>query len=218
MSAAPIAWEGTSRSLEDAEEAKIQLSGVSFPFLLRLPQPLDDDALLRFCSVNHSLRFERTGEGDLIVMTPAGGKTGNKEGYLFRELDLWVEQQGKGIAFNSNTGFSLPDGAVRAPDAAWLSDDRWNSLTDAQREKYLPVCPEFVVELGSPTYRVRGLEERLDDWMSRGVLLAWLIDPQRQLAVVYRQQREPETLSRPEFLTGEGPIEGFSLKMQRLWD
>jgi Uma2 family endonuclease len=184
---------------------------------LRLPVPLDDDELLRFCAENQSVRIERTAEGELIVMTPAGGKTSNKEGYLFRELDLWVEVRGSGVAFNSNGGFSFPDGVVRAPDAAWVSDDQWGSLSEAQREKFLPVCPEFVIELRSPSDRVSDLEARLEFWMERGALLGWLIDPQRQLAVVYRQGREPQILEGSQVLIGEGPVEGFSLKMQRLW-
>jgi Uma2 family endonuclease len=218
MSAAPALWQGASRSEEDAGEARLVLSGVSFPLVLRLPQPLDDDSLLRFCAVNDALRFERTAEGDLVVMTPAGGNTGNRELYIARELDLWVEAQGKGIAFNSNVGFTFPDGAMRSPDAAWLSDGKWDALTKAQREKFLPVCPEFVIELRSPSDRISDLLARMEFWMSRGALLGWLIDPQRQLAMIYRPNREPETLLHPELLTGEGPVEGFSLKMQRLWD
>jgi Uma2 family endonuclease len=218
MSATPLVWESASQSGGDVVEARIVLSGVSFPFLLRPLKRMDDESLLRFCSANDPLRIERTAEGDLIVMTPAGGKTGNREGFLFRELDLWVESHAKGIAFNSNTGFSFPDGVVRSPDAAWLSDEQWNPLTEAEREEYLPVCPEFVVELRSPSDRIPDLEARLEFWMSRGALLSWLIDPQRQLAVVYRQGREPETLLRPDLLAGEGPLEGFSLKMQRFWE
>jgi Uma2 family endonuclease len=218
MSAAPVLLEGTSRSQEDAGEGRILLSGVSFPLILRLPRPLDDDGLLRFCAINDYLRIERLPNGDLILMTPAGANTGIREGYLFRELDLWAERSATGVAFNSNVGFSLPDGSLRSPDAAWISNPKWNSFTADQQEKFLPACPEFVIELRSPSDRLPDLEARMEFWIAQGALLAWLIDPQRQVVVIYRPNREPETLQHPETIAGEGPVAGFSLKMQRLWD
>jgi Uma2 family endonuclease len=179
---------------------------------------LSDQELLLFCAANEPLRIEHTAQGDLVVMTPAGGKTGNKEGYLFRELDLWVEREGKGIAFNSNTGFLLPDGSMRVPDAAWLSDEKWRALTGKQQDGFVPACPEFVVELRSPSDRASQVEERMEFWIDKGALSGWLIDPQRQMAMIYRPAVEPETLLKPEFLEGEGPVAGFRLKMQRFWE
>lgn len=196
----------------------IRLRSVSFPLVLRTPDRLDDDQLLEFCAANDLLRIERSPAGELIVMTPAGGKTGNAELYIARELDFWVEQQSRGIAFNSNTGFSLPDGSVRSPDAAWLSSMRWQSLTAEEQGKFLPFCPEFVVELRSPSDSITDLEQKMSDWMANGAQLGWLIDPQRKLATIYRPGQEPETRLQLETLEGEGPIAGFSLKMQRLWE
>ena len=151
-------------------------------------------------------------------MTPAGGKKGNQEGYIFRELDFWVERQQRGIAFNSNTGFSLPDGSVRSPDAAWLSSEKWQSLTPEEQGKFLPFCPEFVIELRSPSDSIAEIEHKMADWIANGAQLAWLIDPFRKLAVIFRPGSDPDTLLQPEFLHGEGPIAGFVLKMQRLWE
>jgi Uma2 family endonuclease len=207
-----------SRAEKNASLSGFLLRSVSFPVILRPPRPLRDDELLEFCAANDPLRIERNPAGELIVMTPAGGKTSNLEGYLFRELDIWTEQKGHGIAFNSNGGFSLPDGSVRAPDAAWLSADKWDSLTPDQQSKFIPFCPEFIVELRSPSDSLTELEQKMSDWMSNGSQLAWLIDPLRKLAVIYRPGREPETLLQPEFLHGEGPVAGFALKMQRLWE
>jgi Uma2 family endonuclease len=214
MSANPaVQSEASSRADET-----ILLRSNAFPLILRPPKPLNDDQLLEFCAANDSLRIERSPAGELIVMTPAGGKTGNREGFLFRELDFWVEQQQRGIAFNSNTGFSLPDGSVRAPDAAWLSSEKWNRLTAEEQSRFLPFCPEFVIELRSPSDSIHDLEAKLTDWIANGAQLAWLIDPLRKLAVLYRPGCEPETHLQPEFLQGEGPVAGFTLKMQRLWE
>lgn len=218
MSAAPVIWEGESQTVDNAEYASIFLSSVSFPLVLRPAKRLNDEELLRFCAANEFLRIERTAEGDLIVMTPAGSRTSNKEGYIFRELDLWVEREKKGIAFNSNIGVAFSDGNMRMPDAAWLSGPQWEVLTEKQRDGFLPVCPEFVVELRSCTDRASAVEAKMEFWMSRGAQLGWLIDPQRKLAMIYRSGREPETLLNPEFLAGEGPIAGFRLKMQRFWE
>jgi Uma2 family endonuclease len=218
MSAVPTIRENESRLPEVPEAAKLFLRSVPLPLLLRLPKRLSDNELLLFCAANEPLRIERTAEGDLVVMTPAGGKTGNKEGYLFRELDLWIEREGKGIAFNSNTGFVLPDGAMRLPDLAWLSDEKWQALTGKQQEGFIPACPEFVVELRSPSDRASLVEERMEFWIDQGTLLGWLIDPQRQLAMIYRSGQEPKTLLKPEFLEGEGVVAGFRLKMQRFWE
>lgn len=217
MSAAPIIWEDPS-GVSNTGRASISLSSTSFPLVVRPARRLDDEEFLRFCAANESLRIERTAEGDLIVMTPAGTRTGNKEGYIFRELDFWVEREKRGIALNSNIGVAFPDGEIRMPDAGWVSDARWNSLDDAQKERFLPFCPEFVVELRSPSDRASKVEVKMEFWMSRGAELGWLIDPQRKLAMIYRPGREPETLLNPEFLDGEGPIAGFRLKMQRLWE
>lgn len=213
MSANPAA-----PSAQSPRDETLFLRSNAFPLVLRPPTPLNDDQLLEFCAANDSLRIERNPAGELIVMTPAGGKTSNREGYLFRELDLWAEQDGRGIAFNSNGGFSLPDGSVRAPDAAWLSLEKWNRLSPEQQSKYPPFCPEFVIELRSPSDSLSDLEQKMADWLANGAQLAWLIDPLPQLAVIYRPGQEPQTLLQPESLRGEGPIAGFVLKMQRLWE
>ncbi|HEX3660783.1 MAG TPA: Uma2 family endonuclease [Acidobacteriaceae bacterium] len=218
MSAQPSLQPNQFFRADEVASSGILLRSVSFPLILRPSRPLNDDQLLEFCAANDSLRIERNAAGELIVMTPAGGTTSNLEGYLFRELDLFVEREGRGVAFNSNGGFSLRDGSVRAPDAAWVSSENWNRLSREERAKFLPFCPEFVIELRSPSDSLSDLEQKMADWLANGAQLAWLIDPQRKLAVIYRPGQEPETRLQPEFLHGEGPVAGFALKMQRLWE
>ena len=208
----------SSRADQVFASADILLRSISFPVVLRTPKRLDNDQLLEFCAANDWLRIERNPAGELILMTPAGGKTSNREGYLSRELDIWADHDARGIAFNSNGGFSRADGSVRAANAAWLSLQKWNSLSSDEQGKFLPFCAEFVIELRSPSHSVSELESKMADWMANGGQLAWLIDPLRKLAIVYRPGQQPETLLQPETLHGEGPVAGFILKMQRLWE
>ncbi len=128
-----------------------------------------------------------------------------------------MEQTGKGFAVNSNAGFRLPDSSLCLPDAAWISPERWNALTRDERRKFGQFCPEFVVEVRSSSDRATAIERKMGRCMANGAQLAWLIDPVRKLAVVYRPRQTPETFVRPEFLEGEGPVEGFRLKMERFW-
>jgi Uma2 family endonuclease len=179
--------------------------------------PLSDEEFLAFCQANEPYRFEINERGEILVMTPSGLEGSNFEGYVFSKLDDWVEQTGKGFAVNSNAGFRLPDSSLRLPDAAWISPERWNALSRDERRKFGQFCPEFVVEVRSSSDRATAIERKMGRWMANGAQLAWLIDPVRKLAVVYRPGQTPETFVRPEFLEGEGPVEGFRLKMERFW-
>jgi len=178
---------------------------------------LSDDEFLAFCQANEPYQFEMNERGEILVAAPSGMKGGNLEGYVFSKLDDWVERTGNGFAVNSNAGFRLPDTSLRLPDAAWISSERWNSLTPAQQEKFGQFCPDFVVEVRSPTDRAATVEKKMLKWMANGAQLAWLIDPIRKLAVIYRPGQPPETKLRPEFLEGDAPVQGFRLKMERFW-
>ena len=179
--------------------------------------PLSDEEFLAFCRANEPYQFEQDAKGEIIVMTPSGGEGGNLEGFIFRELDLWVERSGLGYAFNSTVCFRLPDKSLRMPDAAWVTLDRWNCLTKSQQRKFPPFCPDFLVEFRSPSDRAKAVQEKTHIWMSNGAQLAWLIDPIRKLASIYRQGQEPETLRKPDMLEGEGPVRGFRLETGRFW-
>lgn len=178
---------------------------------------LSDEEFLAFCEANEPYQFEMNERGEILMMTPIGPKTGNLEGYIFRELDLWAERTGSGFTVNANTGFRLPDTSLRLPGAAWISSERWNQLTPLQREKFGQFCPEFVVELRSPSDRASRIEKKMATWMANGAQLAWLIDPIRKLAITYRPGEAPETKLHPDFLEGDGPVAGFRLKMERFW-
>ena len=191
--------------------------GLALPARIVPATPLSDDEFLAFCRANEPYQFEQDAKGEIIVMTPSGGEGGNLEGYIFRELDLWVERTGLGFAFNASVCFRLPDKSLRMPDAAWVTLDRWNALSKSQKRKFPPFCPDFVVEVRSPSDRVKTVEAKMDVWMRNGAQLAWLIDPIRKLAVVYRPGQQPATLHRPEVIEGEGPITGFRLEMERFW-
>jgi Uma2 family endonuclease len=179
---------------------------------------MTDDELLRFCEANQSYRIEREPDGEILVMTPANGETSRKNAYLVLELGLWSRSSDSGVFFGPDGGFTLPDGSMRSPDAAWLSSPRWHALSREQRRKFLPLCPEFVVELRSPSDSVVDLEEKMRSWMDNGAKLGWLIDPDRMLVAVYRSGREPEVLRNPEILEGEGPVAGFRLAMHPVWE
>lgn len=130
---------------------------------------------------------------------------------------LWARESGTGIVYGPDLGIRFADGVMRAPDAAWLSRERWNGSSRSQRSAFLGVCPEFIAELRSPTDRASSVEEKMEFWIGRGAELGWLMDPERKLAMIYRPGREPETLLRPDVLAGEGSTGGFRLEMQEFW-
>lgn len=195
----------------------LSLLDLPLPVKIVPAAPLSDEEFLAFCRANEPYQFELDAKGEIIVMTAIGAVGGNLEGYIFRELDFWVERSGQGFAFNASVGFRLPDKSLRMPDAAWVTLDRWQSLTKSQQRKFPHFCPDFVVELRSPSDRAKPLEEKMSIWMSNGAQLAWLIDPIRKLAIIYRPGQRPETLRKPDVLEGEGPIPGFRLEMGRFW-
>ena len=178
---------------------------------------MTDEELLRFCAANDALRVEREANGEILVMTPAGSKTSRMNMRLDRLLDEWAEEDGRGVAFESNGGFTLPDGSMRAADAAWVALDRWNALTDAQQSTYAPLCPDFVIELRSPSDSLPELETKMEQWMANGAQLAWLIDPLEQTVSIYRPGQAVEVLHHPTSVQGDGVMAGFELVMARIW-
>lgn len=136
---------------------------------------LTDEQFFQLCQANRDLRFERTATGELIIMPPTGGETGNRNAGLTAQLWIWNEQNKLGIAFDSSTGFKLPNGADRSPDASWLRLERWNALTQEQQTKFIPLCPDFVVELLSPSDSLKVAQEKMREYIDNGVRLGWLI-------------------------------------------
>ena len=193
------------------------LTGLPLPIILRPPSPFSDDDLLVFSSKNGNLRIEKNAEGDLIVMTPLGGDGGRWEATVIRELGYWAEEDGSGVTFSSNVGFNLADGATLSPDASWVSLRRWTALTSQERQKYPPLCPEFVVEIRSASDSKRMLQEKMETWIANGAQLAWMIDPYEATLTIYRPGDEPEVLDRPDSVEAEAPVAGFRLTTSNLW-
>lgn len=178
---------------------------------------IDDDRLLELSSLNSDLRLERDEKGDLIVMPPTGGETGNKNVEITGQLWAWSRSDGTGMSFDSSTGFRLPNGAVRAPDASWVRRERFESLTGEQRRKFPPLCPEFVIELRSPTDRLEVVREKMDEYVENGAKLGWLIDPLEQRAHIYRSGEPVEVMERPEKLSGDPMLKSFELDLRGVW-
>jgi Uma2 family endonuclease len=207
-------------AFEEPDAAEVVLRGFALPFTIRPERPLTDEELLRFCEDNDGLEVESDADGSITVKTPAWVNTSRLNRILVTKLSAWAMETGDGEVFGPDLGVRFHDLVLRAPDAAWLSAKRWREVEKQENVDpgFLRFCPEFVAELRSASDRASKIEAKMEFWMSRGAELGWLIDPQRKLAMIYRPGREPETLLQPEFLPGEGPIDGFRLETRAFWE
>jgi len=171
-----------------------------------------------FCQVNRDLRIERSAQGDVLIMSPTGGRTGARNAELVMQLRQWAKANATGVAFDSSAGFTLPNGAVRSPDAAWLPRNHVAGLSDEQKEKFLPVCPDFVVELHSPSDDLQTLRAKMDEYVANGAQLGWLIDPEHRHVEVYRSGVPSQRLDNPTTLSAEPLLVGFTLDLTPIWD
>ncbi|PHJ56646.1 hypothetical protein VF14_24145 [Nostoc linckia z18] len=178
---------------------------------------LTDEQFFQLCQANRDLRFERTATGELIIMPPTGGETGNRNGRLNQQLFNWSDEDGTGIAFDSSTGFKLPNGADRSPDASWIKLERWNALTQEQQTRFLPLCPDFVIELLSPSDSLKETQAKMREYQHNGVRLGWLINRKSRQVEIYRQGQEVEVLDSPATLSGEDVLQGFILNLEAIW-
>lgn len=176
-------------------------------------EPLADHLLLLLSSANSDLRLERSAEGELIVMSPAGTDSGGRLFELTGQIHAWTRSEGHGLgrAFDSSAGFRLPNGSVRSPDAPWVSLDRWNALAPEEQTRFAPLCPDFVVELRSPSDPLAEVRSKMREYLDQGAQLGWLIDPHRIAVEVYRPGREVEVREGPANLSGEDVLPGFTL-------
>ncbi len=187
---------------------------VTSPLTLNLDTVhLTDEQFYQLCQNNHELQFERTAKGELIIMPPVGGESGNREADLIIDLGVWNRQTGLGYTFSSSTVFKLPNGADRSPDAAWVQRERWEALTPEQRRKFPLIAPDFVIELRSATDDLETLRQKMQEYLDAGVKLAWLINPQQQQVEIYRQGQNLEVQNLPTQLSGENILPGFSLNL-----
>ncbi|HAJ64064.1 MAG TPA: hypothetical protein DCP31_36500 [Cyanobacteria bacterium UBA8543] len=169
-------------------------------------------------AANRDLRLERTSLGELIVNPPTGWETGERNCSISGELYLWWRNAGEpGKVFDSSTGFILPNGATRAPDASWVSGERWQALTPEQKKTFANICPDFVVELRSSSDTLKSLQDKMREYIDNGALLGWLIDPQQRRVEIYRLGLAVEVLENPAQLSGEAVLPGFVLNLHRVW-
>lgn len=181
---------------------------------------LTREDFVKLCEANPEMKLERTAKGELIVLSPTGGETGSFNSELNGELYVWNRVSKSGKIFDSSTGFSLPKGSDRSPDAAWISLAKWESLTTEQRKGFLPLCPEFLIELLSPSDSWKQGEVKMQEYMDNGCLLGWLIDPKHKRVAIYRQGQPVEILDNPKTLDGENVLPNFVLQSGHIfgWD
>jgi len=170
-------------------------------------------------AANRDLRLERSAKGELIVNPPTGWETGRRNRSLTGQLDRWYEEnEDLGEAFDSSTGFILPNGATRSPDASWVSRERWQALTPEQKGTFAHICPDFVVELRSSSDTLKSGQDKMREYIDNGAILGWLIDPQQRRVEIYRAGKDVEVLENPAELSGEAVLPGFVVNLRRVWD
>ena len=179
--------------------------------------PITDEQFYDLCQDNRDLRFERNAKGDLVIMPPTGGETGNRNIEIAYQVQSWSRSNKSGIAFDSSTGFKLPNGADRSPDAAWIPLEKWQNLTEKERQRFVPLCPDFVIELRSKTDSLKPLQDKMKEYIENGTRLGWLINPQDRQVEIYCQGKEVEILDYPQTLSGEDVLYGFVLDLQLIW-
>ncbi|MDJ0799933.1 MAG: Uma2 family endonuclease [Calothrix sp. MO_167.B12] len=178
---------------------------------------LTDEQFFQLCQANKDLRFERNATGELIIMPPVGGESSNRNGRINQQLFNWADLDGTGIAFDSSGGFKLPNGADRSPDASWVKLERWNALTTEQQTRFLPLSPDFVIELLSPSDSLKATQKKMEEYQENGVRLGWLINRKLRQVEVYRIGQEVEILENPSSLSGEDVLPGFVLDLEKIW-
>ncbi len=179
---------------------------------------MDEKQFFEFCQLNRDWRIERTAEGDLEIMPPTGGETSNRNIELAAQVQLWTRQDNTGAAFDSSGGFALPNGAVRSPDAAWVRREQLANLTAEQKRRFLPLCPDFVIELRSPSDSLTTVQAKMREYLENGARLGWLLDPQERKAHVYRPGEAPQVSENPAKLSGEPELPGFVLDLRPIWE
>ena len=178
---------------------------------------LTPDRFFELAGINRDLRMELTAEGELIVMPPAGSESSDQNAEITMQLRMWAKRDGTGRTFDSSGGFTLPNGAVRSPDASWVERSKWEALTNEQRKKFVPLCPDFVIGLHSPTDSLSVLRDKMQEYLDNGARLGWLIDPEQKRVYVYRPRSEAEELHNPEKIPGDPILSGFTLDLREIW-
>lgn len=194
---------------------KVEASPGVLPLTLQLEPAvkLTEEQFFELAVQNRDLRLERNAEGEVEIMLPTGGETGSRNSEINMQLRLWAKRDGTGVAFDSSTGFTLPNGALRSPDASWVALSRLESLMAEQRERFIPLCPDFVAELRSPTDELETLQRKMEEYVENGARLGWLVNPLQRRVHVYRSGERSQTLESPEKQSGEPVLSGFVLDL-----
>jgi Uma2 family endonuclease len=178
---------------------------------------LTKEQFTKLCQENRDFRFELTAQQELIIMPPAGSETGHRNSKLNLRLAAWAEGDKTGLTFDSSAGFTLPNGAIRSPDASWVKKERWETLSQEQREEFSPLCPDFVIELRSPSDRLSEVQAKMQEYIENGARLGWLLDPQDKRVSIYRPNQPVEILDNPAELQGDPILPGFVLHVREVW-
>ena len=179
---------------------------------------MTDEQFFEFCQINRDLRIERTADGDLVIMAPAGARTSDRNAEITFQLRQWAKRNGQGVAFDSSAGFRLPNGAVRGPDAAWVERSRLDVLAEETKERFLPLCPDFVIELRSPSDALKTVQEKMEEYRANGARLGWLIDPMTRRVHIYERDTTPHELVSPSEVSAEPVLPGFVLNLSAIWE
>ena len=191
----------------------------SWPLVLTLSPAVEltEDQFFDFCRINGELRIERTADGELEIMPPAGSATGDRNAEITMQLRIWAKRDGSGLTFDSSAGFTLPNGATRSPDASWIARERWEQVPPDKRDRFAPICPDFVVELRSPSDRLSTLHDKLAEYVANGARLGWLLDPPTRQVYVYRPGVPVACLENPDQVSGDPVLPGFRLDVREVW-
>ncbi|MBD2663273.1 hypothetical protein B6N60_03139 [Richelia sinica FACHB-800] len=178
---------------------------------------LTDHQFYQLCQENPDVKFERNAKGEIIIMSPTGAGTGNRNSEINADFVIWNRQRKLGKVFDSSTCFKLPNGANRSPDVAWIKNERWDVLTLEEQEKFSPIAPDFVLELMSPTDSLAETRAKMIEYRDNGVRLGWLINQKLHQVEIYRPGQPVEILEKPQYLSGEDVLAGFTLDLQIIW-
>ncbi len=190
-----------------------------WPLVLRVRPALNltEEQFFALCQLNRDLRIERSAEGEWLIMPPTGWDTGDRNSEINRQLTNWARQDGTGRTCDSSTGFRLPNGAVRSPDAAWLRKERLAPLSPEERQRFLPLCPDFVLELWSPSDRLEDIQAKMAEYLANGARLGWLLYPPERRVFVYRPGAAVERMDQPDAVSGDPVLPGFTLDLREIW-
>jgi Uma2 family endonuclease len=200
-------------------EDKNILNAGYLPIVVHL-QPvlnLSDEQLYDFSQINRDLQIERNQQGELVIIPPTGGDTGERNAEIAMQLRLWAKRDGTGTTFDSSTGFRLPNGAIRSPDAAWIKHSRLNELTTEQRKRFIPLCPDFVIEIRSPTDNLITLQEKMQEYIANGAEMGLLLDTEQRRVYIYKPDEQVQEVENPEKIICDSVLSGFELNPLEIW-